>query len=106
MPRRSRGPPAATPGPTYADVWGTIDGVRGTVGRILQGLGREVCVTLRHRGVIVAEDLLNLIEGTATVHQEAGIHVPEVVNPKMRQASLSPQTIPHLMYFDHCLPVM
>lgn len=48
---------------------GVDDGV-GAVGRILQGLGREVGVTLCHDGIIVAEDLLQLIEGSDAVDEE------------------------------------
>lgn len=56
------------------------DLLRGTVGSVLQGAGRQVRVTLRHARVRMAQDLLHLIQAATTVHEHRGMLVAQVVD--------------------------
>ena len=62
--------PWPRPGPLARRPAGAIDGDRGTLGSLFHGLRREVCIPLRHRWVAVAQNLLDLVERPATVHQK------------------------------------
>ena len=66
----------------------------------MQGLGRQMRVTLCYAAVSMPQQLLDLVKGAPRIRHEASVGMPQIVNAKLRYPSLFSDTVPDSGYGD------